>query len=101
MACCSGDHCHIPQHHHAKAPAQPAAHEDCGHDGGGLLACSMSCCQNPDQPVVTAVIFVLPHLALAAAPNPGIGGVEPTQSVEILRSSKPLSPPPRAAGAAL
>src|SRR5262249_55804003 len=71
VACCSGDHCAIPQHHHSKAPPQPAAHEDCDHDASGLVACSMSCCENADQPVLTAMIFLLPQWTLDAMPNPG------------------------------
>jgi hypothetical protein len=101
MSCCNGDHCNIPQHHHQKPDAQPASHEDCAHGAGGLMACSMSCCQNPDQPIVSAMIFVLPPLAFAAVPNFSAGAEAPAHSDEIARSIKPLSPPPRVAGAAL
>jgi hypothetical protein len=101
MSCCNGDHCNIPQHHHQKTATQPASHKDCDHGAGGLMACSMSCCQNPDQPIVSAMIFVLPQLALAGLPNFSTRAEAPAQSVEIPGSIEPISPPPRIAGAAL
>jgi hypothetical protein len=97
MACCTGDHCSIPRHHHQKDPANT----DCGHDMGGLTDCSMSCCQNPDRPVVTAVAFVLPHLAFASASMQVTRADDAPRAVEIPRSVEPLSPPPRVAAAAL
>ena len=93
MACCTEDHCNIPQHHHQKKPTQ----SDCGHDLGGLTDCSMSCCQNADRPVVTAVAFLLPPLAFAPASVLVTQPYDPLRSVEIPRSVEPLSPPPRVA----
>jgi hypothetical protein len=96
MACCTGDHCNIPEHHHRKAPAaDPDSHVDCGHDVSGLTPCSMSCCQDPDKPVVTAVAFVLPSLTFAAAPMLIAPAAEATKSIEIPRTTEPLAPPPR------
>ena len=97
MACCTGEHCNIPQHHHQKKPTE----SECSHDLGGLTDCSMSCCQNPDRPVVTAVAFVLPPLAFASVPVLVTHPVDTLRSVEISRSVVPLSPPPRVAVAAL
>jgi hypothetical protein len=101
MACCTADHCNIPQHHHRKAPVGPASETDCGHDIGGLTACSMSCCQDPDKPVVTAMAFLLPPLAFTSAPMLVTRAAETAHSIEIPRSVQPLSPPPRVAAAAL
>jgi hypothetical protein len=101
MACCTADHCNIPQHHHRKAPVGPASETNCGHDMSGLIACSMSCCEDPDKPVVTAIAFLLPPLAFTSAPMLVTRAVEATHSIEIPRSVQPLSPPPRVAAAAL
>jgi len=105
MACCTGDHCDIPRHHHQKTPDHSASNTArniiCGHDMSGMSDCSMSCCQSPDRPVVTAVAFVLPHLAFASASIQVTRADEAPRSVEIPRSVEPLSPPPRVAAAAL
>jgi hypothetical protein len=96
MACCTEDHCNVPRHHHQKKPTQ----SECGHDLCGLSDCSISCSQNPDGPVVTAVAFVLPTLTFASAPVLVTRTVGTLRSVEIPRSVEPLSPPPRVAVAA-
>jgi len=95
MACCTGDHCPIPQHHHGrKAPAQHS-HMDCEHDMGEMMHCSMSCCQSSEKPLATAVAFVLPHLVTAFAPASVVPTAEAAHSVAIPRSVEPASPPPR------
>jgi hypothetical protein len=55
----------------------------------------MSCCENSEKPLVTAVAFVLPNVALTAAPIAVTGAGETLQPLEIPRSLNPLSPPPR------
>jgi len=100
MACCTADHCPITaHHHHAKTPAPQNSRMDCEHDMSEMMNCSMSCCQNPEQPLVTAVAFVLPDLAFASVPVSVANASENLQSIEILRSAKPLPPPPRFAHA--
>jgi hypothetical protein len=101
MACCTGNHCDIPAHHYRQAAAQPASHEDCGHGASELTPCSMSCCQTLDKPVVTGVAFVLPHLAFTTAPVMVTRAPDSAHSIEIPRSTQPLSPPPRIGAAAL
>jgi|SRR5438477_7440045 len=92
MDCCTGDHCTIPRHHHRKA----AAHLDCDHDNaGGLTACSMSCCQDEERPLATAMIFVMPLPAMSSAPLHVRPAVEAPRSIAIPRSVQPLVPPPR------
>jgi len=92
MACCTGGYCNIPKHHHQKASAKSATAEDCGHD---MTNCSMSCCQDPDKPAVASVAFVMPPTAATSTAvelaRP-IAGVPP---IEIPRTIKPVSPPPR------
>jgi hypothetical protein len=96
MACCTGDHCPIARHHHGqKAPAPQHSHMDCEHDMGEMMECSMSCCQSSENPVVTAVAFVLPHLASSSAHASVVSTVATAQVVAIPRPVKPLSPPPR------
>jgi hypothetical protein len=107
MACCAGDHCNIPRHRHQRAAEHPASSTaggmDCGHDmsGVGMTGCSMSCCQDPDKPVVTAVAFVLPHAVFASTSILVARADDAPRFVEIPRSVDPLSPPPRVAAAAL
>jgi hypothetical protein len=101
MACCTGDHCNIPEHHHQKTSPHPAADTNCGHDMSGMSECSMSCCQNPERPLVTALLFVLPPLTWALAPIQVTGGVRISPSAELPRFTQPLLHPPRVAAAAL
>jgi len=104
LACCTGDHCDIPRHHHQnqKLPAPGSAGAmDCGHDLSGMTACSMACCQDQDQPVVTAVVFVLPHPVSALAAIKVTRANDARHSIEIPRAIEPLSPPPRVALAVL
>jgi hypothetical protein len=95
MSCCTKDYCSIAQHHHQKKHASPHSDMDCGHNMGEMMDCSMSCCENSEKPLVTAVAFVLPNVALTAAPIAVTGAGETLQPLEIPRSLKPLSPPPR------
>jgi len=50
----------IAQHHHQKKQAAPHSEMDCGHDMAQMMDCAMSCCQTSENPLVTAVAFVLP-----------------------------------------
>lgn len=98
MACCTGDHCPIAQHHHQKKQAAHHAGMACEHDNMGLgemTNCSMSCCQDSDRPLVTAVAFVLPNLAnFPAAISTTASAVTP-HALAIPRPAEPQSPPPR------
>jgi hypothetical protein len=101
MACCTADHCNIPEHHHQKASPHPASDMNCGHDMPGMSECSMSCCQNPERQVVTAMLFVLPPLTSAWAPMQITGDVTFSGFPELPRFIQPLLQPPRVAAAAL
>jgi hypothetical protein len=94
-ACCTDGYCNIPRHHHQKAPTNSAAGEDCAHNMGGMMNCSMSCCQDPDKQVITAVLFVLPTPLFADSATPVTPAVTRVRSLEIPRTIEPLSPPPR------
>ena len=99
MACCTGDHCPILQHHHRQiAPASPSskpAHADCEHELSQGMNCSIACCENSEKPVVTPVAFTLPHTAAVFSPVAIVAARDAARTVEIPRSIKPLSPPPR------
>jgi hypothetical protein len=100
MSCCTGEYCPIvAHHHHQKKQATPRSDMDCVHDMGEMMNCSMSCCENSEKPLVTAVAFVVPNAALTSAPMAVSGADEALQSFEIPRSLTPLSPPPRFANA--
>jgi hypothetical protein len=96
MACCTGEYCPIAAHYHRqKAPAPQHSHMDCEHDVGEMMNCSMSCCQNSEKPLVTAVAFVMPHLTSAIAPASVVYVAENAHTAAVPRPVKPLSPPPR------
>jgi hypothetical protein len=96
LDCCTAGFCKIPEHHHKKAPAPT----DCDH-GSGMSNCSMSCCQDQDSPVVTAMTFVLPPLMLVSVPLHATRAMDSPHSIEIPRSIQPLLPPPRIVRAVL
>jgi hypothetical protein len=95
MACCTGDHCPIAQHHHQKKQAAPHSNVNCGHDMGEMMDCSMSCCPNSEKPLVTAVAFLLPPVVCVFAPAAVVSGVGAAHTVAISHPVEPLSPPPR------
>jgi len=97
MACCTGDYCPIAQHHHPKKPASPHSEMDCGHDMSEMMDCSMSCCPRSENPLVTAIAFVLPHVTSVSTGIAVTGSADTLQALEIPRSLKPVSPPPRLA----
>lgn len=97
MACCTGDHCPIKEHHHQKKQAAPRSEMDCGHDMGEMMSCSMACCDDSEKPVTTAVAFVLPDLQVVKSSEPIVSAIETDHEVAIFRSVVPLSPPPQVA----
>lgn len=100
IGCCASGYCPIKEHHHKPVPNKQAESQestpmDCGHDMGGLSACSMSCCQDTGRAAVMPVAFVLPQPTIAPATREVIRPVQITHSIEISRFSTPLPPPPR------
>ena len=91
MSCCTGDHCDIPQHHHRKAPV----HADCDHESG-MPECTMSCCQDEERPLLTAMNFVMPPVIVTVVATPSTQALDAPPSIEIPRSVLPLLQPPRA-----
>lgn len=95
-ACCtSGAQCPIHGHHHAPTPTSPNNPMDCGHDMAAMAQCSMSCCQNPDRPVVAPGIFVLPSSVSVSFSTVFEPFLAPPSQQNSFSSFKPLSPPPR------
>lgn len=93
--CTSNAQCPIHGHHHAQTRGNAEHAMDCGHEMPGMVECSMSCCQNPDRPVVAPAIFVLPApvmVSLSKAYEPFVG---PSSKQISFNSFEPLSPPPR------
>src|SRR6266852_703288 len=101
MACCTGDHCPIREHHHRKAPAAPNTAEDCDHTTSGLTACTMSCCHPNARLLVASITFLLPSLAPVPAPTPATRPSAWRSQLEFSRSVEPPSPPPRLTATAL
>ncbi|MBS1866050.1 MAG: hypothetical protein JSS69_09040 [Acidobacteria bacterium] len=98
MACCMGDQCPVPSHHHKSHPKQTQQNDmpmDCGHDTSKMSDCKMSCCKTSDETAINIEQFVMPDLQIAMeppAPVPQVGLFAP-QSIS--RSEKPQSPPPK------
>jgi len=102
--CCTGGYCTIPEHHHHKhqrAPAQNSSPMDCGHDMGGMMSCSMSCCQDPARPALMPGMFLLPSVSFAPLAARVLRPIKIASALEISRFVKPLSPPPRLASPVL
>src|SRR5690242_413324 len=95
MACCASGQCKIPAHHHHKIPVAPANHMDCGHDMGGIMECTMSCCPDSGNSFVASITFVLPSPMVAATVTATTSPIELAKPLDFLRSIEPLSPPPR------
>jgi len=57
-----------------------------------MMNCTMSCCQTSDKPLVTAVAFVVPKLALTANSVSVSRVAEPALAIEISRFARSLSP---------
>jgi hypothetical protein len=98
-ACCTGDHCPIPEHHHSsKAPQQDSG---CEHQAGDMMACSMNCCQSVEHAPLASLAFVLPGVALLAGPDGLTLLAQDPQAKQFPRSPEVLSPPPRLASITL
>jgi hypothetical protein len=91
-ACCTADHCPIPEHHHSKAPVHSV---DCEHEMAGMTDCSMRCCQSSDHPLVAPLAFVLPVPASLAGPDGATTAAPLLKLNGLPQSSGVLSPPPR------
>lgn len=96
-ACCTGDHCPIPEHHHSKQrPATPTHAQDCEHQAGDALSdCSMSCCEKTEQTLLAAMNFVLPLNITIATPDDFSAAAPAFHVNNFVRSLEVLSPPPR------
>lgn len=94
-ACCTTAQCPIKAHHHKNSPASSENHMDCGHDMTEMSSCDMSCCQNTERPAVTSMAFVLPAALSLAGPAVCKAPFQSAKPLDFLRSTQPLSPPPR------
>jgi hypothetical protein len=91
-ACCTGDHCPIPEHHHSKTPAHGA---DCEHQAGGMSACTMNCCHNADHLILAAPAFVMPNGTSLPKPDLASSAKRAAGTNNFSCSLEVLSPPPR------
>jgi hypothetical protein len=96
-ACCTGDHCPIPEHHHSKNRAPAPTHaKDCEHQAGdAVLNCSMSCCEKTERMLLAAMTFVLPLSMVVTAPEDFSPAFSALYVNDFVRSIEVLSPPPR------
>jgi hypothetical protein len=96
-ACCTGDHCPIPEHHHSNNRAPVPTHaRDCEHQAGdAMLDCSMNCCEKTERMLLAAMTFVLPSNTLVTASDTLSAAAPAVQVNRFVRSIEVLSPPPR------
>jgi hypothetical protein len=96
-ACCTGDHCPIPEHHHSKNRVPFPTHtQDCEHQAGDSMSnCSMSCCEKTERMLLAAMTFVLPLITVVTASDDFSAAAPVLQVNNFLRSIEVLSPPPR------
>ena len=96
-ACCAGDHCPIPEHHHSKQRSTSPTHaQDCEHQAADAMAdCSMSCCEKTERTLLAAMTFLLPSNTAITA-NDHVSAAAPALPINtFVRSLEVLSPPPR------
>ena len=101
-ACCAGDQCPIHGNHHPakETPAQRSDGPpmDCnhhGHSANKMQSCTMSCCQNVQQPALHAHIFLLTAVSLQSS-LVRVSSASPALSAsKISPAFAPLAPPPK------
>jgi hypothetical protein len=96
-ACCSGDQCPIHgNHHHSQKSHNPPMDCDRGeHHMSTMDNCSMSCCQNTEQPAVHCNLFLLTPVPVSASLAPlSATSLTPT-ATGISRAYAPPAPPPK------
>jgi|SRR5215468_694005 len=102
-ACCTGDHCSIAAHHHAKRAEEMPA--DCDHnmDHGGakVRSCSLSCCNATQPYAVHANVFLLSPVIELPSLNPPSETLSAFDADATGASLVPLSPPPKSPGSSL
>jgi hypothetical protein len=92
-ACCTKDHCPIPEHHHSKTPAHTP---DCEHQSGAAFTdCNMNCCEKVEHSLLTQIAFVLPASPATLRPHGVTEAARWLQSKDFVRSIDVVSPPPR------
>jgi hypothetical protein len=92
-ACCTGDHCPIPEHHHHSRAPEPAA--DCEHHRAGMMACQMSCCESSNHYLLASLAFVLPFETAVTGLKPFRAHTAALQPDASPRFFEVLAPPPR------
>ena len=95
MACCMGDHCPVPGHHHKNASSGNDAPMDCGHNMSHISDCKISCCNAADETAINVAQFVLPTLQIALSLECAVPVLTPFAPQMISRAERPQSPPPR------
>jgi hypothetical protein len=99
-SCCTSGQCPIKSHHHQHSSPASETPMDCGHEMPGMAACSMSCCHNLDHAAIAPGLFVLPAQVTLSASTIFAPCANLREPQNFLRSTKPLSPPPRISPAA-
>ena len=100
-SCCAGDQCPIHGHHHSAQHGNSDVAMDCGHEMSTMQSCTMSCCQDSQQPAVHANVYVLTPVEIASVLAPLALA---TLTLAPSRSSPaftPLAPPPKTSAAIL
>ena len=96
-ACCSGDECpiHGNRHHPQKTDNPPM---DCGHGEHNMSTmdnCSMSCCQNTEQPAIHGNLFLLTPLSVSTSLTRLSEISFAPAATNLSPAFAPLAPPPK------
>jgi len=94
MACCMGDHCPIPSHHH-KSAANTEKPMDCDHNMGKMADCKISRCRTSDETAINIAQFVIPVAQVVPSLETKVPSIFQIAPQTLSRSEKPQSPPPR------
>src|SRR5579859_1874427 len=95
MACCMGDHCPIPGHHHKSKTAESEMPMDCGHNTSHKSDCKVSCCNTADETAITVAQFVMPNPVIVVSHPNALPAISTLAIQMLARAEKPQSPPPR------
>jgi hypothetical protein len=95
MACCIGDHCPVPGHHHKNVAGEHEMPMDCGQHGMHLSDCKISCCKTADATAINVAQFVMPCMQIVLSPVHAFSAISFFAPQMISRAAKPEPPPPR------
>lgn len=96
MACCTGNMCAAHEHAKTNPAGKNEAPRECERHGGGIAACSMSCCHDQGASLLSGTLYVLPGPVAISLPAETLNSSAAAKCEEVLQVFAPPSPPPKA-----